>query len=306
MGEFAKKADAWEQRLAAQQRQMNQVVPSTEQATALKALAKLKMLREQAYQLGYMLRNSNRKDPMQELLGNTTMSIPTREVPITLPAVQEVEKKALFGPILDPLKYALQSTRVGLSRFADEKIQEGRQVTDDPSTLWWYYPSVSMQAPRAFAEGYGKADEEETTKTHLALDERISKAREQYERALKDEYNQSRKAASAGELIDGLAKFHVKHAEGELNTGAGMYLALASLLGQGSYYQAKRWTEEHDPRVLQIKAMKDLIKQRMRSQPPLLRVGPSEEVTPLLPHAEEPAPMALPQPAEAPAEAALV
>lgn len=283
MGAFAKAAaaavDDWESRLQGQQERLNAVIPSTQQETTLKALAKLKAIRQGAFGAGYSMRNQARTDPMADLLTELkSESIPTREHAITLPGLEArpTVKKALLGPIIDPIKHGIQDLRADAMQSVDKHLASATRVTDDPATLPWYYPSLAMQTPKSFAEGYQEADKNHAKTVNTGLDKQIASAREQFNRALQDEYKGRRKAASVGELIDELA---VKTAAGELNTAAGVYGALAGLLGTGSYHQSKAWTEEHDPRVMKAKALKELIRTRMRNSPPVVRVeAPGQEL----------------------------
>jgi hypothetical protein len=84
------------------------------------------------------------------------------------------------------------------------------------------------------------------------------------------------KVASAGELLDGLAKRHVKSAEGELGQAAGLYLALAALLGGTSHVAVKDWWEKRDPQRQKLDAMREAIKKRIRGSPPPVLVAPEE------------------------------
>lgn len=282
MGAFAKAAAAavgdWESKLQGQQDRLNAVIPSTEQETTLKALAKLKAMRQGAFSAGYGMRSQARTDPMADLLNELkSESIPTREHSITLPGLaQPTVKKALLGPIINPIKHGVQDLRAGAAQAIDKQLASATRVTDDPATLPWYYPQAALQTPRAFSEGYQQADKDHAKTVNTGLDKQIASAREQFNRALQEEYKGRRKAASAGELIDELA---IKTAAGELNTAAGVYGALAGLLGTGAYHQAKGWTEDHDPRVMKAKALKELIRTRMRNSPPVVRVeAPGQEL----------------------------
>lgn len=283
MGAFAKVAAKavgdWEARLQEQQNRLGAVVPSTERETTLRALAKLKAMRQGAFSSGYGLRSQARTDPMADLLSELkSESIPTREHSITLPGLKTAsEKAALLGPIVNPIKHGIQDMRVNAMNALDKHTANLTRVTDDPSTLPWYYPAMALQTPKSFADGYQQADKDHAKKVNVDLDQQIASAREQFNRALQDEYKgRHHKAASAGELIDGLA---VKSAAGELNTAAGVYGALAGLLGTGAYHQAKSWTEDHDPRVMKAKALKELIRARMRNSPPVVRVeAPGQEL----------------------------
>jgi hypothetical protein len=126
--------------------------------------------------------------------------------------------------------------------------------------------------------GHRQADKELDTRTHAGMDAQIAEARKQFEDALRAEYAEGRqiKAASAGELLDGLARRHVKSAEGELGQAAGLYLALAAMLGGTSHMAVKDWWEKRDPQQQKLDAMREAIKKRIRGSPPPVLVAPEE------------------------------
>lgn len=290
MGEFAKVASevepVWEKRIAEQQGRMNQIVPSSSQEATVAALKSLMEMKNKAHALGYTLRSLSQQQGLKELMKELEPThMPGREMLIDLPALKEgscgwVEDKmwskeaGIFGALTDPIRYGAQDAKAELARIADESIGEGTRTTSDPKTLPWYYPAMAATVPHAFTSGYRKAETDAETSIKSEMAKRVESARMDFEKALEEEYRHSRrfKEGSAvetpGELIDGLAQLHIeKKAEGELNTAAGMYLALATLLGMGSYQLGKSWTEKNDPRYQRLKAMKDVIKQRMRQKP---------------------------------------
>lgn len=276
MKNFEKFAHDWQARLAEQQARMNAVVPSTRDEVTAQAVASIKALQQQAHDLAYSVRAATRKDPTQDLLNELEGSggIPTRERSIGLPVLN---KQALLGALTNPLKNGFQDAKVETARLLDQEATDRLKTTKSMSSLPWYMPAATLGSVSSFRQGYRKADSDATDSMHLNLDAKIETARSEFERALADEYKgRNSKYASAGELIDGLAE---KHASGELNVAMGGYGSLAALLGAASYQQAKQETEDHDPRVMKMKAVRDLIRARMRSQPLMLR---AEEQQPAL------------------------
>lgn len=309
MGEFAKTAEAviseWEKRIANQQSRLGQVVPSSSEEATLKAIDSLKALKERAYGLGYTLRSMYQQHGLDDVMKNISQEDGSREMLIDLPALKQgswVEERmwskeaGVLKALTDPLRYAAQDAKAEMSRVADENLAEGTRTTSDPSTLPWYYPSMALTAPISFSEGYQRATSESNTQRKSEMAARVEAARQEFESALSGEYQQSRnKIASMGELLDGLAQTHLeKKAEGEINTATGMYLALASLLGLGSYQVGKNWAEKQDPRYQKVKAMGELLRQRARSKPMPVLVS-SKPLDETQPHSQI-------QPAESPRE----
>lgn len=266
---------SWEQRLAEQEARLHAHVPSTREETSRKAVESLKRWQELAATLGYAMRAEKR--PAEEEMEALTAPA-ARELTVRMP---HVEKKALLGAVTDPLQYGLQDLRTELRRAADEKREELTRVTGEPSTLPWYYPAMALNLPKAFAGGYRKADEDAAARQHAVMDAKLEEARKSFERALTEEYAESRKTASAGAFVDGLARSFTKEGEGEANTALGAYLALAALLGLGTHTAARRWVERHDPAYQQARAVQQAISQRARGAPApiLVSTTPSPEET---------------------------
>lgn len=300
MGQFAKKAEEvlgdWESRLAGQEAKLHEVIPSSKAEATIEALKRLREMRQQANSAGYTLRSHFNNSSLQSLLANVTPKdhVPGREVMIDLPAVKEgswydprlASKEAgILGALLDPIRNGAEELRLDVQHGAKQKLNELTATTSDPKTLPWYYPAAALTVPSAFSEGYQRADDDVDTRMHADLDKRVAILKKQFEEALKSEYHEAKgtKVASAGELIDGLAKSHVKQAEGEMNQATGLYLALAALLGQGAYHVGRSWTEKNDPRRQKLKAVEDMVKQRARGRPMSVLVSPEA-----LPESDEP------------------
>jgi hypothetical protein len=288
MGEFARrvKAAGWEDKLESQRAELRQHMPTTEEETVAKALSNLDSLRAIAQRLGYLMRSSQHARGVQPLLEDPTPGIPGREVLIRMPmpAAKELpEKMAGFldwtlGPLLRPARQAVEDAKLEAQRMGSEELSDLTRVTSEPSTLPWYYPTAVLTAPQAFMAGHRQADKELDTRTNAKMDAQIMEARKQFEEALRAEYSEGRqmKVATAGELLDGLARIHTKSADGELGQAAGLYLAVASLLGGVSHMAVKDWWEKRDPQQQRLSAMREAIKKRIRGSPPPVLVAPEE------------------------------
>jgi hypothetical protein len=200
------------------------------------------------------------------------------EIPDYYTRLDEMEEEAksekrsgVLDEMLAPVGMAGESALASIAQAVSDKTREGRRVTTDPSTLVSYYPSMAMSAPRAFHQGYTKAEEDADKVRFAALEKQLAKARKEYERALSEEYAARGTAKTAGELIDGIAQHHVKCGDGELNQVAGAYLALASLLGYGAHEASRAWVSSRDPRQQKFEAVKEeLRRKRMRQPSPIL------------------------------------
>jgi hypothetical protein len=294
MGEFAKKADAvandWQSRIARQRGVLSQhIQPSEEEATA-KAMESIQALRARAFALGHTLRAAHQQHGIEELLKTIEPLGAGRDMMMTVPAFQRAEKKAewletalwskeagVLGAMIDPIRYGIQDLKAEAAHKIDEKIQAGIRPTAEPGTLPWYYPTLALSLPNATAAGYQSAEEGYNAKLKAQMDAKVEAAKKEFEEALQAEAVQGRKAASAGELLDTLATLHIKAADGELNQAAGLYGALAALLGQGGYHLGKSFAEKRDPRYINAKAMAEMARQRLRSRPIPVLVGPSDE-----------------------------
>lgn len=181
------------------------------------------------------------------------------------------KRSGVFGEMLSPIGATVEGALAGTAQMIADKTREGRRTTSDPKTLITYYPRMAIAGPKAFHEGYTQAEEDADVLRAEEMEQAIVKAREEYEKALSEEYAAKHVAKTAGELIDGLAQHHVKSAQGEINQALGMYLALASILGYGAHTASSKWVKSRDPRQQKFKAVKEeLRKKRMRQPAPVL------------------------------------
>lgn len=288
MGEFAKLAAAsliadaeiepWEAELQRQERSLYSKIPSSSDEATSKAMKNIEALRNKSFEAGYMFRYLRRKEEERNNLLNETQGVPGREIAISMP-----KKANIADAVLNPLQETAEDVRMRISRNIGEQKERFARTTSDPKTLPWYYPTMTLTAPNAFASGLQGAEEDLDAEELARVNERLTKAKTEFEQALASEYGTathtkagSARAASAGEIIDGLAKVHVKSAEGELNQALGAYLSLAALLGQGAHMTAKEWAEKRDPNRQKIKLLREAIRQRMRTYMPPIRVESGE------------------------------
>ncbi len=286
MGKFAevatklmKTADDWQARLAGQEQRLHDVVPSGHDEAVTRAQEILTRLRLMARNTGYQMREQRPRKTIDQFLpaGEPTGAM-GREKLVTIPATEKTadwleprlfSKQALISFLTDPIKNKFEESALDLHKLMDDKRERALRVTGDPATLPTFLPAAAMTVPQSFMEGYRDADKTQKTRLDDEMNQRLEKAKLEFETALKDEYAaSSHKAASAGEFIDGLAQWWnqdlTKSADGELNKVLGMYLAAAGLLGVGSHAAVKSLWEQRDPRYQKYKAMQDLVKQRQR------------------------------------------
>ena len=137
---------------------------------------------------------------------------------------------------------------------------------------------MAIATRKAFTQGYRDADSGMDKEKLDSLNIQVEDAKNQFESALSSELG-SRKAASAGEFIDGLADIYVKTAEGELSTGLGYYLALAALLGEGASQVGYNWMSARDPRRQRMKELEQAILARSKRNPsPILMKDPMDNL----------------------------
>ena len=278
-----KKADdaPWEQKLQEQVGRLRQHVPTTEEETTAKALKIIKSLSEGSYNVGQAMRARQHAEGIEELLHDPTPGMPGREMMINLPATKfgwyeprlRSKEAHIFSPVTDPIRYAVQDLQTDAVNKLEEEKDKLTKVTSSPGTLPWFYPTAALTVPNQFVAGFRGADKQLSQSMNTQMDEKVEQARREFETALHDEYVSSRPVKTAGELIDGLAQYHVKQADGEANQALGLYLALAGLLGQGSYLAAKDWAEKREPKQQYLASMREAIKSRLRANPPSVLVA---------------------------------
>jgi hypothetical protein len=288
MGDFSKRADEalgedWREVLKGQTERLRKHVPTSEDVAKQKAMALLKSLREKAYAAGVMAHLSKRVGVEDKpLLDRTIPGLPGREVTVSLP---EPKKASWFEPRLlskeagildfltDPVMNKVEDWKAQAAKKLDQMRLSATRTTTDPGTLPWFYPMAALSVPQQFTAGYSAADKSLDEERKRKLNEQIEEARQEFERALAEEYS-SKHASTAGELIDGLAQHHVKKAEGELNQALGAYLALAALLGTGTHEFSRRWVEKRDPKRQEYKALREAVLRRMQARPPQVQITP--------------------------------
>jgi len=194
----------------------------------------------------------------------------------------EEKKAGILSMLSSPIGETMEDLKLHTMQKLDRQRASLMRTTSDPSTLPWYYSGMVSAAPKTFMSGYSDAEKEADKRRLEEITGKMESAQADFEKALADEYRQSRggiKTASCGAFIDGLAQVHVKAAEGELNQALGAYLAVASLLGQTAHSSAYDWVSKRDPARQKLDAFREAIKQRMRMQiAPVQIESPTPEV----------------------------
>jgi hypothetical protein len=284
MGMFAKLAapvaNGWEEKLKAQEQRLHSIVPSTEEETRAKALETIKKVRDTAYAFGYAMRMKQQAKGTQKLLADPTAGVPGREVLVDLPASElaSLPPKAagfLSDLVTKPVVEFGEDAWQTLRDYVDKRKDKLMRVTDDPTTLPWFIPGVTSTLRRSTMQGYQDADSVRRKAEDEAASAKMEAAKREFESALRAEYDLAKrqKAASAGELIDGLGQLIVKAADGELNQILGAYLALGELAQAGTHNVVEDWMKKRDPQQQYAAAMKELLKRRMRENPPPIQIA---------------------------------
>jgi len=264
----------WEKRLAEQEQRMSRHAPAAAQTAKLKALARLEEIKARAFSMGYDMRKMKGEHGMPELLaGLEDMSIPSREM-----AIEPVEKSGMLG-LLTGIGGGLATDVANSMQFKlmqmrhQMELRANRPLPDDPEKIPGFGVLKLLAKPKGMVEGWQAAEKEEVEKRRAELGSQVDAAKQEFERALKDEYEAGRKTASAGETIDWLADGFIKAGltlDDLLNT----YATAALPLGIGAHEMGKQYVEDVDPRALRMKAIKELLYQRMRARPPIITVKP--------------------------------
>jgi hypothetical protein len=287
--------DDWREVLKGQTQRLRKHMPTSEDLAVSRAKELLEQLSEKAYAAGVMTHLSKRMKEDNPLIDRPLRGMPGREVTISLPEPKAASEKVaekdglpewfeprllskeagVFDFLTDPLLNKAEEMKAQAAKKIDELRLSGTRTTEDPGTLPWFYPAAALTVPQQFSAGYGAADKALDEERKRKLNEEIEQARQEFERALSEEYTSKHgSASSSGELIDGLAQFHVKTAEGEINQALGAYLALAALLGTGTHEFTRRWVEKRDPKRQKYKALRDAVLRRMQARPPRVQISP--------------------------------
>ena len=147
-----------------------------------------------------------------------------------------------------------------------------------PGHLSWYYPALAA-SPLALYGSYSLMDTLLDKLRKKKYQRQMYLAERDYEKALAEEYRSSRdKTASFNEVLDMISKKHeslIKEAgpmTGAMSSAKGLALTLALLLGGGGYLLSKDYFEERDPARKKLERARKLIQQRLRKEPPTLRM----------------------------------
>jgi len=186
---------------------------------------------------------------------------------------EEPKSAGVLDMAMNPAIEMWEDAKSNLAKRLDATRLSAMQTTADPGTIPWFYPSVASSVPKSFMRGYRETDKALDEEQARKLTEELESAKLDFEKSLAEEYTSSH-PKTAGELIDGLAQAHVKQAEGELNQAMGVYLALATLLGEGTHEFAKNWVEKRDPKRQEYKALRSAVLRRMQNKPIQIQAAP--------------------------------
>ena len=258
----------WETNLQEQRRRMDAITPPSEQVAKLKALIRLNQIKAQAEAYGASMRGARPEMGVSDILKHyADMDVPMRSTTVAMPGLKQA---GITEYMTRPFIHAIKLRAANLAHAADESMLE--PPTDDPESLKWFQPARMMTAGQGVVSGWSSADEAAAKSKRDEMDRKVQGAKKMFEDALKMEYQTRNKAASAPELIDQMADTHVKKGFLDMDSLLQMYATGGTLLGAGARQAAKDYVQDVDPREMKLKAIKELLHQRIRRQPPVVRV----------------------------------
>ena len=265
-------ADNWEAKLEEQRQRADALTPPSERVAKLKAMARLNQIREKAMELGSTMRMSRPQAGVSDILKYySDMDVPTRSTTVTLPGLKQAGAlEYMSRPIVDSIRMRAAEA----ARMVDEELTKA--PTDDPESTRWYQPLQIMAHGKGVTEGWNKADMDVSSKRRSEMDQKVEEAKRMFDEALRSEYQNRNKAASVNDVIDQLAEVHVKQGFADLNSLIQLYATGGTLLGAGAHQAAKDYVKEQDPREMKLRAIKEILHQRVRQHPPVVRVSVPE------------------------------
>jgi hypothetical protein len=265
-------ADNWEAKLEEQRQRADALAPSSEQVAKLKAMVRLNQIREQAMGVGANLRLAQPQVGVSDILKYySAMDVPTRSTTVTLPGLKQA---GVFDYLSRPIVDSIRMRAAEAARMADEELTKA--PTDDPESLRWYQPLQIMAHGKGVTEGWHRANETEAAKQRAEMEQKVEAAKKMFDEALQSEYRGRNKSASANEVIDQLADSHVKQGFADLNSLIQLYATGGTLLGAGAHQAAKDYVKDTDPREMKLRAIKEVLHQRIRQRPPVVHVSVPE------------------------------
>lgn len=260
----------WEEKLQEQRQRMDEIAPPAEQIAKLKAMMRLNQLSAQAQMHGALMRMQRPQQGVEDILKYySAMDVPSRATTIELPGI----KQAYFSVmeyLARPFVHKARLTAANLARASEEKMTE--PPTDDPETLSWFQPAKMLTTAKGVTEGWRGTDEAIAEARRAEMQKKVDEAKQMFEDALRTEYQGRSKYASASAFIDQLAESHVKRGFLDANSLLQMYTTAGTLAGAGARQAAKDYVKEIDPREMKVRAIKELLHQRIRQRPPTVRV----------------------------------
>jgi len=265
-------ADNWEAKLEEQRRRADELTPPSERIAKLKAMARLNQIREQAMGVGAGMRMARPQAGVSDILKYySAMDVPTRSTTVTLPGLKQAGVlEYMSRPIIDSIRMRAAEA----AQMADEELT--KSPTDDPESLRWYQPLQIMAHGKGVTEGWHRANEDVAAKHRDEMGQKVDEAKKLFDEALRTEYQNRNKTASVNEALDQLAESHVKLGFADLNSLMQLYATGGTLLGAGAHQAAKDYVKETDPREMKLRAIKDILHQRIRQRPPVVHVSVPE------------------------------
>lgn len=287
MGEFAKWAEQlpagdrqpipdWRERASEQVEQFRKIMPTSAEEGAQNASETLSKLYKMLHGLGYNFRMQRHLDSPKEttqLLPEGDPGIPGKDMTISLPKMAEwLEPRLLSKEAIGPMRAWMQNKEVETKAKLRDKKRRAFAHTTDPMTQPLFAPAAAITIPEAFRKGFTQADADAAVARREVLSVELAKAKEEFEQALTEEYR-GRKAASAGEMVDGLAvgMLELEKQGLEEEQGLGMkalntYLAMAALLGYGTHRAAESFVSKREPGRQKQKLYRMALRQRMHDK----------------------------------------
>jgi hypothetical protein len=261
-------ADNWQAQLEEQRQRMDAITPPSEQVAKLKAMIRLDQIRSQSEQYGSRLRGARPQVGISDILKHySSMDVPTRSTTVTLPGLKQAGALEYFSR---PIVHKIRLSAAEAARIAEEKMTE--PPTDDPESMKFFQPAKYLTVGKGIASGWKQKDEEIAAGQRASMAKKVDEAKKMFEESLRAEYQNRQKVASAPELVDQLADCYVKRGFANLDSLLQAYTTGGTILGAGAHQAAKDYVKEVDPREMRLRAMKELLHQRTRQRPPVVRV----------------------------------
>jgi hypothetical protein len=182
-----------------------------------------------------------------------------------------MEHRLLSKEAIGPIRSWLQNAKVESGAKLKERRHKAFAPTENPLTSPGFVPLAAITAPESFRKGFTQADADAAAVRNELLGTELEQAKQEFERALSEEYK-GRKAASAGEWLDNFTdKVFALEKRADSDQGDAMkwlnaYLGTAALLGYGTHRAAESFTSRHDSARQKHKLYRMALRQRMHDK----------------------------------------